>query len=113
MAKIKHFFRSEKVYEECCDRGITFKDWIYKDVEHFCCSKCGSEVNKNSKYCPNCGEKFTSITEEKITCSCEICGNKFKQMSHENETCCTRCRNLINKKYGTELAKAFYELGKQ
>lgn len=113
MAKIKHFFRKEDVYEKCDDRGLTFHAWVKKDVEHFCCSACSAEVNKDSVFCSKCGEKFTGISEERKTCVCEICGSKFKQMEHENATYCPNCRSLLYGRYGAEIAKVFYELGKQ
>lgn len=113
MAKIKHFFRKEKVYSECNDRGVDFNALVNKDVEHFCCSECDAEVSKTSTFCSSCGEKFTGIIEEKKTSFCEICDSKFQQMKYETATCCPRCKGLLHGKYGVEIAKAFYKLGKQ
>lgn len=113
MANIKHFYREEKVYEECNDRGIKFHDWINKNVEHYCCSECNTEVDKKSSFCSKCGAKFSGVKESYKNSSCEVCGDKFKQLQHEQEECCSRCRGIIRSKYGVELAKAFYKLGKQ
>ena len=113
MAYIKHFFREEKVCDNCNDRGVSFQAWVTKNVEHHCCSECGAEVDKNSSFCSKCGVKLTGIKDSKKGCSCEVCGSKFTQMRHEREVCCSRCRRLIQNNYGVELAKAFYKLGKK
>lgn len=115
MAKINHFYRNERVYEECCDRGVTFNEWITTQVEHYCCSECGSEIDKDSVFCSKCGVKFSGITEEYKTTSCHVCKTKFKQLNHENNNCCPRCETLINNnRYCKEdLAKEFFELGKK
>lgn len=114
MAKIKHFFRDEKVYEECNDRGVTFKDWVNKKVEHYVCSDCNAEVPKNSAFCCKCGTKFSGIEEFYKTTACHVCGTKFKQLDHKTDTCCTRCLGIIEKNYydKEDLAKAFFNLGK-
>lgn len=113
MAYIKHFYRKQPVYEKCNDRGTEWFDWIEKDVEHYTCSKCGAEVNRGSKFCSHCGEKLSGVREEYKTTNCKVCGIRFEQLAHESDTCCGRCKNLIADKWGWELAKAFYELGKQ
>lgn len=115
MGKINHFFREEKVYEDCCDRGVCFKEYVNKMVEHYQCSDCGIEVNKNNVFCPKCGTKFSGIKEFYKASSCLICGTKFKQLSHEEKNCCTRCSSLIdrNRYDREELAKVFFELGKK
>ena len=113
MATIKHFFRKEQVYETCNDRGVTFKDWVNKNVEHYCCSECGTEVDKSSVFCSKCGVKFTGVRNSYKSSTCYICNTKFKQLSHESNECCSTCQSILNRKYGMELAKAFFELGKK
>lgn len=114
MAYIKHFFRKESVYEECCDRGTRFYDWVLSDVEHFCCSACGAEVGRRNSFCPHCGEKLSGgIKEQYKNCSCAICGKHFRQLGHENEICCLNCRSILHKRNDVEIGKAFYELGRQ
>lgn len=115
MAKIKHFFREEEVYEECSDRGLKYDIWVSQNVEHYCCSECGAEVNKSSIYCFKCGAKFSGIEESYKTTNCYVCGTKFKQLNHKDANCCSRCETLIkNSRYDKEdLAKAFYELGRK
>ena len=58
MAYIKYYRNREQVYEECCERGTYWHDFVWKDVEHWNCSECGAEVNKDSKFCSECGEKL-------------------------------------------------------
>ena len=113
MANIKHYFREESVYEECNDRGVRFKDWVRKTVEHYACSSCGAEVDKNSAFCHKCGEKLNGIKEETKKLTCVICGTKEKVLSNNTDTCCSRCNRLLKGYDRIEIAKAFYELGKK
>jgi len=113
MAYIRHFFRKERVLERCNDRGCEFEEWIRKDVEHYCCSACETEVNKNSAFCCGCGEKLTSIKEVYKHTACDICNTKFKQLQHKDEVHCPTCRNLLLDKCSAEIAKAFYKLGQR
>lgn len=46
MAYIKHYWRRQRVLEECVDRGTKFQEWVERDVEHYCCSACGSGNSK-------------------------------------------------------------------
>ena len=114
MAYIKHFFIEEVVYENCCDRGIRFYDYVNKQVEHYKYSECRAEVNKDSAFCPKCGVKFSSIKDSYTTLNCYICDTKFKKLSHEDTKCCSTCSSIMyNHRYDKkEMAKAFYELGK-
>ena len=63
MTFIKHFIKKEKVYQEFNDRGTTWWGFALKDIEHYRCSNCNSEVNPKSKFCLECGKKFTKIKE--------------------------------------------------
>lgn len=114
MAYIKHYWRRQRVLEECVDRGTKFQEWVERDVEHYCCSACGSETAKGNSFCPHCGVKLSGhVKEQYKNSSCVICGEKFKQLEHKNEEFCFRCRDLFMDKNRTEIAKAFYELGKK
>lgn len=63
MTFIKHFIKKEKVYQEFNDRGTTWWGFALKDIEHYRCSNRNSEVNPKSKFCLECGKKFTNIKE--------------------------------------------------
>ena len=58
MAYIKYSKKKELVYEEFNDRGTWWNELVPKDVEHWNCSECGTEVGKDFKFCSECGEKF-------------------------------------------------------
>lgn len=51
------------------DKELAKKNW--KDVIRATCPKCGHSLEKNSKFCPECGEKLAS---EKY---CPECGEKL------------------------------------
>lgn len=63
MAFIKHFVKKENVYQEFNDRGIKWWGFALQDVEHYKCSNCNTEVIPTSKFCLECGKKFTQIKE--------------------------------------------------
>ena len=63
MAFIKHYVKKEKVYQEFDDRGTKWWGFALKDVGHYKCSYCNSEVLPISNFCLICGEKFTDIKE--------------------------------------------------
>ena len=63
MAFIKHFIKKETVYQEFDDRGIKGWRFVLKDVGHYRCSNCNSEIPPISNFCLECGEKFTEIKE--------------------------------------------------
>ena len=44
MAYIKYSKKKELVYEEFNDRGTWWNELVPKDVEHWNCSECGTEV---------------------------------------------------------------------
>lgn len=112
MAHINHYYREEKVWEECCDRGIKFEDYVTQNVEHYTCSECGKEVSKSSKFCPECGAKFNKVKEEYKTITCAICGTKEKMLAHKDGICCSDCAlSLHCHRDYIELAKIFYQKG--
>lgn len=114
-AYIKHFWRTERCYEDCNDRGTAFRDYVSREVEHFCCSECGAEVSRGISFCPCCGAKMSGHVEEEYSDTvCEICGRKFTQMRHDGDRCCVMCRDIFSRKTEKwDIAKAFYELGKK
>lgn len=81
------------------------------------CEKCGSQMPKNSKFCPNCGNGNTSEEKsEKIKCSncgfyydktvkfCPECGNIYNACPNcgadipEGEEKCAACGSELSKK---------------
>lgn len=114
-AHIRHFWRTERCYEECNDRGTSFYDWTMKEVEHFCCSACGGEISRGISFCPHCGVKMSGRTEEEyLEAVCAICGKKFTQMHYAGDRCCVACRDIFSRKTEKwDIAKAFYELGRK
>ena len=55
------------------DKKLSEENW--KDVIRASCPKCGCSLEKNSKFCPECGEKLS------ITKFCPECGAKLNPNS--------------------------------
>lgn len=72
---------------------------ISKEEEIVKCKKCGEILEKNSKFCPSCGEKVEK--EIVIEKKCRKCGTAFK----ENEKFCSNC----GEKRGTTGSEDFSE----
>lgn len=65
------------------DKKLSEENW--KDVIRASCPKCGSSLEKNSKFCPECGEKLVS---EKY---CTTCGEKI----NPNAKFCSSCGTKV------------------
>lgn len=50
------------------------------------CDKCGSQLEENQTFCPNCGNKIS------MDYKCKICGSTL----NENDVFCTVCGNRID-----------------
>ena len=65
------------------DKKLAKENW--KDTIRASCPKCGCSLEKNSKFCPECGEKLTS------TKYCPKCGQKL----NDNAKFCINCGTKI------------------
>ncbi|KZL92376.1 zinc ribbon domain-containing protein [Clostridium magnum] len=65
------------------DKKLDKENW--KDVIRASCPKCGCSLEKNSKFCPDCGEKLTSSKH------CPECGEKL----NANAKFCISCGKKI------------------
>lgn len=52
------------------------------------CSKCGTKIEKDSRFCYNCGENIGDVEKIKYV-YCEKCGSEFI-----NGTSCPECNNV-------------------
>lgn len=64
------------------DKKLSEENW--KDVIRGSCPKCGCSLDKNSKFCPECGEKLVS---EKF---CPECGQKLSGSAKFCNNCGTK-----------------------
>jgi len=55
------------------------------------CSKCGSEIKDNCKFCQECGQKVLAIAQEIIQNTCSNCGTEIKG----NYKFCKNCGSKI------------------
>lgn len=61
------------------------------------CQVCGEKLNKNAKFCSNCGELISDVEDDeddeleyyKIKTICSICGHKYE----EGDNFCGNCGN--------------------
>lgn len=65
------------------DKKLARENW--KDVIVASCPKCGCSLEKNSKFCPDCGEKLVS---ERY---CPECGEKV----NTNAKFCINCGSKL------------------
>ena len=69
-----------------------------KTTEKIKCNKCGSEVDENQKFCPECGEKIGNFCKE---CGAKLArkGQKFcPECGASQVFTCPKCKKEIDKK---------------
>jgi membrane protease subunit (stomatin/prohibitin family) len=66
------------------DKKLSDENW--KEVIRASCPKCGASLEKNSKFCPECGEKLVASKH------CPECGEKLKP----NAKFCINCGTKLD-----------------
>ncbi len=67
------------------DKKLSEENW--KDTIRASCPSCGASLEKNSKFCPDCGEKLNASKH------CPECGEKLKPTAKFCISCGTKIEN--------------------